>query len=95
MLRKWTHGHSIGTGAFAGLAAASYRVWLLLAVAFLAGFLLDRLLLNWRKVVRRADSLTRAKRLEILSRAWGRRRTKHEQEEAEKKAYWRGARDAL
>jgi hypothetical protein len=37
MIRRWHHGHSLAAGAAAGLAAASYRIWLLLAVAFLAG----------------------------------------------------------
>lgn len=37
MIRRWHHGHSLATGAAVGLAFASYRLWLLLALAFTLG----------------------------------------------------------
>jgi hypothetical protein len=39
MIRRWHHGHSLAAGLLAGLALATYRVWLLLAAAFLLGAL--------------------------------------------------------
>ena len=37
VIKRWHHGHSLGAGLLAGLALATYRVWLLLAAAFLLG----------------------------------------------------------
>ena len=37
MIRRWHHGHSLGAGLAGGLALATYRVWLLLAAAFVLG----------------------------------------------------------
>jgi hypothetical protein len=36
-MTRWHHGHSLATGLAGGLALATYRVWLLLAAAFLLG----------------------------------------------------------
>jgi hypothetical protein len=37
VIRRWHHGHSLAAGLLAGLALATYRVWLLLAAAFVLG----------------------------------------------------------
>lgn len=37
MIGRWHHGHSLATGAVVGLAFASYRLWLLLGLAFALG----------------------------------------------------------
>jgi hypothetical protein len=37
VIRHWHHGHSLAAGLFAGLALATYRVWLLLVAAFVLG----------------------------------------------------------
>ena len=41
-MMRWSHGHSLAAGAALALALASREVWVLLAVAFLLGFLLGR-----------------------------------------------------
>ncbi len=61
MIRRWHHGHSLAAGAAVGLAAASYRVWLLLAVAFLAGaavaLMAPRLARATRRLAEAAEAL--------------------------------------
>jgi len=52
MLRKWSHGHSLFTGAFVGLFLASYRVWLLMAFVFILGAAAALFVVNTRKVIR-------------------------------------------
>lgn len=52
MLRKWSHGHSLFTGAFIGLFLASYRVWLLMAFVFILGAAFALFIVNTRKVIR-------------------------------------------
>ncbi len=52
LIRKWSHGHSLFTGAFIGLFLASYKVWLLMAFVFLAGCGLTLFVVNTRKVIR-------------------------------------------
>lgn len=37
LFRKYSHGHSLGIGVLVGLAAMSYRMWLVVAAAFVAG----------------------------------------------------------
>jgi hypothetical protein len=37
VLTRWHHGHSLATGALLGLTVAGGHLWLLLALAFLAG----------------------------------------------------------
>lgn len=52
MLRKWSHGHSLFTGAFIGLFLASYKIWLLMAFVFLLGCGATLFVVNTRKVIR-------------------------------------------
>lgn len=54
-MKRWHHGHSIAIGVLGGLAIASYRVWLLLAAAFLLGIVVDRLIVNGSRLVRWID----------------------------------------
>jgi hypothetical protein len=58
MLRKWSHGHSLFTGAFVGLFLASYRVWLLMAFVFILGAAAALFVVNTRKVLRWLTSST-------------------------------------
>lgn len=78
MMRRWHHGHSLATGAGITLAMVTYRVWLLIAVAFLAGILAAILVPRvWRLVGHFADAATavmrgmRAKREPIRSHPVG------------------------
>lgn len=50
-MKRWHHGHSIGVGAFAGLMVASYRVWLLVAFAFVLGAAAALLVVNTRRLL--------------------------------------------
>lgn len=50
LTRKWSHGHSLFSGAMVGLLLASYRIWLLMAFVFLLGAATTLLVINTRKV---------------------------------------------
>lgn len=51
MPRHWHHGHSLGAGVIVGVGLASFRVWTLLTLAFLAGGLVAFAIVAARRLV--------------------------------------------
>ncbi len=103
-MKRWSHAHSllIGSGGGIMVAGHAWTYLLVLTVGVVIGRVWHRAKLTAKAAGSRALelhqsklSLDKARRREIHSKTWDRRRTKAQQEREVKRAYIDGARDAV